>query len=185
MGMPDLARWTRERVLALPSDGNRYELIDGELLVSPTPRPLHQVAVVLLDRRLDSYVQRHGLGLTMPLAADLEPEPGQVLQPDLFVLPPGPRFLRWEEAPPPILVVEVLSPSTARYDRGLKRRFYQRAGVPQYWVVDVDGRVIERWQRDEDRPDILDGVLAWQPDPAFPGLEIDLVSYFREVAGEP
>lgn len=185
MGMPELARWTRERVLALPSDGNRYELIDGELLVSPTPRPLHQFAVVILGHLLDVYVRQHGLGLTMPLAADLEPEPGQVLQPDLFVLPPGPRFLRWEEAPLPILVVEVLSPSTARYDRGLKRRFYQRAGVPQYWVVDVDGHVVERWRPGEDRPEILDTLLTWQPDPMLSGLVIDLVSFFREVAGEP
>lgn len=184
MGMPETVPWTRERVLALPADGNRYELIDGELLVSPAARPLHQVAIKLLELRLDPYLMQHGLGLAMGLAADLEPQPGQLTQPDLFLLPPGPRFLRWEEAPVPSLVVEVLSPSTARYDRGLKRRFYQRAGVAEYWVVDVDARVVERWRPGDERPEVIDEVLTWQPDPALPALEIDLAGYFREVAGE-
>jgi Uma2 family endonuclease len=184
MGMPDTAPWTRERVLALPADGSRYELIDGELLVSPAPRPLHQVAVKLLETLLHPYVKDHGLGMSMPLAADLEPLPGQLTQPDLFVLPPGPRFQRWEEAPLPFLVVEVLSPSTARYDRGLKRRFYQRAGVAEYWLVDLDARVVERWRPGDTRPEILDQVLDWQPDPSVPALEVDLAGYFREVAGE-
>jgi Uma2 family endonuclease len=184
MGMPDTVPWTRERVLALPADGNRYELIDGELLVSPGPRPLHQVAVIVLHRRLDAYIMMHRLGLSMPLAADLEPEPGQLTQPDIFVLPPGPRFLRWEDAPLPFLVVEVLSPSTARYDRGLKRRFYQRAGIAEYWVVDVDARVVERWRPGDERPEVIDGVLTWQPDATLPALEIDVADYFREVAGE-
>ncbi len=183
MGMPETIPWTRERVLALPPDGNRYELIDGELLVSPAARPLHQVAIKELEHLLHPYVKQHGIGLSIPLPADLEPAPGQLTQPDLFVLPPGPRFQRWEEAPLPILVVEVLSPRTARYDRGLKRHFYQRAGVPEYWVVDLDARVVERWRPGDPRPEVLDDVLSWQPNPAFPGLAIDLAAYFREVIG--
>lgn len=109
MVMPDTAQWTRKRVLALRPDGNRYELIDGQLLVSPAARPLHQIACFALANRLNPYVVQRGLGMLLPLAADLEPEPGQLTQPDLFVLPPGPRFARWEQAPLPFLVVEVLS----------------------------------------------------------------------------
>lgn len=184
MVMPDLAPWTRERVLALPSDGNRYELIDGQLLVSPAARPLHQIACYLLATRLDPYVQEHRLGLLLPLPADLEPEPGQLTQPDLFVLPPGPRFARWEQAPLPFLVVEVLSPSTARYDRGLKRHFYQRAGVQEYWVVDLDARVVERWRPGDERPEVASETLAWQPVAGLPPLELDLARYFDEVGGE-
>lgn len=184
MGMPDTLPWTRERVLALPADGHRYELIDGELLVSPSARPIHQMAVRLLDRRIDGYLQLHGLGTSMPLAADLEPEPGQLTQPDLFVLPPGPPFARWEEAPVPILVVEVISPSTAGYDRGLKRRFFQRAGVAEYWVVDVDAETVERWRPGDQRPEVLDGILTWQPGPDVP-LVIDLPSLFGELKGRP
>ena len=184
MVMPDTAPWTRERVLALPSDGNRYELIDGQLLVSPAARPLHQISCFALANRLNPYVVEHGIGMLLPLAADLEPEPGQLTQPDVFVLPPGPRFTRWEEAPLPLLVVEVLSPSTARYDRGLKRRFYQRAGVREYWIVDLDARVVERWRPGDDRPEVATDVLAWQPAPEHPPLELDLAGYFSEVIGE-
>ncbi len=184
MGMPESAQWTRQRVLDLPADGKRYELIDGQLLVSPAPRPLHQIGLLELAHLVGEYVRAHRLGMAMPLAADLEPEPGQLTQPDLFVLPPGPRFSRWEEAPLPFLVVEVLSPSTARYDRGLKRRFYQRAGVAEYWIVDLDARAVERWRPDDQRPEVLDLTLAWQPAPHLPPLEIDLPAYFREVLGE-
>jgi Uma2 family endonuclease len=180
MVMPDLAPWTRERVLALPADGNRYELIDGQLLVSPAARPPHQIACYHLARLLDPYVRQHNLGLLLPLAADLEPEAGQLTQPDLFVLPPGPRFIRWEDAPRPRLVVEVLSPSTARYDRGLKRRFYQRARIPEYWIVDLDGRVIERWRPGDERPEVASEWLQWQPESAIPPLELDLEDFFDE-----
>lgn len=182
MVMPASINWTRERVLALPADGNRYELIDGELIVSPTPRPLHRFAVRLLDYILDPYVRQHGLGTCMPLAADLEPEPGQLTQPDLFVLPPGPKFPHWEDAPLPTLVVEILSRSTARYDRGLKRRFYQRARIPEYWVVDIDARIVERWQPDDARPEVLDTTLQWKPKAGVGSLSIDLVKYFEDLA---
>ena len=180
MGMPEVVRWTRQSVLDLPSDGNRYELIDGHLLVSPTPRPLHQLSITQLFRLLDAYVVTHGLGLVMPLAADLEVEQGQLNQPDLFVLPPGPHFERWEDAPRPLLVVEVLSSSTARYDRGLKRRFYQRARIPEYWIVDLDGRVIERWRPGDERPEVASEWLQWQPESAIPPLELDLEDFFDE-----
>lgn len=184
MVMPDTAQWTRKRVLALRPDGNRYELIDGQLLVSPAARPLHQIACFALANRLNPYVVQRGLGMLLPLAADLEPEPGQLTQPDLFVLPPGPRFARWEQAPLPFLVVEVLSPSTARYDRGLKRHFYQRAGVREYWVVDLDARVVERCRPGDERPEVLSGTMRWAPDPGRAPLELDLSVYFEEVGDD-
>lgn len=165
MVMPELARWTRLRVLALPEDGRKYELIDGELIVTPTPRVRHQEGVMELG--------------------DLEIEPGQVNQPDLFVFPPGPRFSRWEDAPRPLLVVEVASPSTARYDRGLKRRFYQRAGVAEYWIVDLDARLVERWQPHDTRPEVLVDRLTWRPGPAGESLTIDLAAFFARVMDEP
>ena len=87
MGMPDaLRRWTRQEVLALPDDGNRYELIDGELVVSPSPRVLHQLAVWALNDRVSPYVRGLGLGITGLAPADLDLRSGQVVQPDLFVV---------------------------------------------------------------------------------------------------
>jgi Uma2 family endonuclease len=81
--------------------------------------------------------------------------------------------------------VEVASPSTARYDRGLKRRFYQRAGVPEYWIVDLDARIVERWRPGDARPEVLDGVLSWQPGPEAPALTIDLAAFFARVMDAP
>lgn len=176
MGMPETIRWTREQVLNLPADGNRYELVDGELIVSPSPAPPHQFVLARLYDALGPYVRSNGLGVALWSPADLELEPGQVNQPDVFVLP-SIKFERWEDAPLPMLVVEALSPSTARYDRGLKRRFYQRAGVPEYWIVDIDGGVVERWRPGDDRPEVLDRELSWAPGGGEP-LVIDVVALF-------
>lgn len=181
MAMPDLARWTRAEVLALPDDGMRHELIDGELIVTPTPRVRHQDGVMALHELLSTYALAHGVGRCYNLPGDLEVLPDQLTQPDLFVVPPGPRFDRWEDAPTPILVIEVASPSTARYDRGTKRRFYQRAGVPEYWIVDLDARLVERWRPGDLRPEVLDHDIVWQPGSEAPALRIDLDRFFVEV----
>jgi hypothetical protein len=82
MGMPDMARkWNREMVLALPDDGNRYELFDGELLVTPSPAGLHQVAIAALVRRLLPFVTEQRLGWLMTAPADLNLGGGQLSQP--------------------------------------------------------------------------------------------------------
>ena len=60
----------------------------------------------------------------------------------------------------------------------MKRRLYQREGVPEYWIVDVDARLVERWRPGDERPEILTTRLTWRPDPAAPALEIDLEPYF-------
>jgi Uma2 family endonuclease len=85
---------------------------------------------------------------------------------------------------PLLLAVEVLSPSTGRADRQAKRRLYQRQRVPEYWIVDVDARLIERWRPADERPEILTERLAWHPDAAHPPLEIDVPAYFADVCGE-
>jgi Uma2 family endonuclease len=185
MGMPDTARhWTREMVLALPDDGNRYELFDGELLVTPSPAPPHQIAVTILLRTLDSFCSSNGLGWVMTSPADLSLGGEQLSQPDLFVLPflPDDRS-SWSGVPNPVLVVEILSPSTARYDRIVKRRRFQRAGIPEYWVVDLDARVVERWRPLDERPEILDETLLWHPETVAEPLRIDLSRLFVDALG--
>lgn len=183
MGMPALdltRRWTREEVLALPDDGNRYELVDGELLVSPGPRPLHELAVEELRFRLAQYVRVHDLGTLFASRADLDLASGQLVQPDIFVT--ARRGIReWEEVGIPLLVVEVLSPRTARFDRVTKRGRYQRSGVPTYWIVDLDARLVERWTPESDRPEVLVDGISWQPIPGAPPLEIDLPAFFAEI----
>jgi Uma2 family endonuclease len=184
--MPDLLkRWTREDVLALPDDGNRYELVDGELLVTPSPRLLHQCGVMELVRIVDPYVRRHRLGLTCLAPCDLDLRTGQLVQPYLFVsrLVEGRRPAEWTEVRIPLLVAEILSPSTARYDRVVKRALYQRSQVPHYWAVDLDGRLVERWGPGDTRPEILVDRLIWQPDSRVAPLVVDLPAYFTEVWG--
>ena len=80
--------------------------------------------------------------------------------------------------------MEVLSPSTARADRQVKRRRYQRHGVPEYWIVDLDARLVERWRPADERPEILAERLEWRAVPEAPPLEIDLGEYFSEVLDE-
>ena len=184
MVMPDLARtWTREAVLALPDDGNRYELVDGELLVTPSPRRNHQIGVRELFRLVDPYVRAHRLGDTLLSPADLDLRSGQLVQPDLFVDPmvDGRPPVDWADCAVPILVAEILSPSTARYDRFTKRRRYQRSGVACYWIVHLEARLVEVWTPAATQPTITDDTLVWHPEPSIPPLSLDLPGYFREV----
>jgi Uma2 family endonuclease len=170
-------------VLSLPDDRNRYELLDGELVVTPAPAARHQDAVAAVFRRLDPYVRASRAGHIGVAPADLALEGGQMAQPDVYVVPfrEGRPPRTWEEYGIPLLIVEILSPSTAHKDRLVKRRRYQRTGVAEYWVIDLDARVIERWRPRDERPEILDKELSWQPDPAYPALVVDLAELFADV----
>lgn len=193
MGMPrsagreprDARRWTRDMVLALPDDRHRYELVDGELLVTPSPRGVHQRAVLALALVLGPWVREHGIGALALSPADLDFGGGQLLQPDLFVgaMRNGQEPVEWEDFGVPILVIEVLSPATARHDRVVKRRCYQRAGVPVYWVVDLDARIVEVWTPEAEMPTIAVDQLVWQPDPAQEPLVIGLRELFERISG--
>ncbi len=183
MGMPQpIAGWTVAEVLQLPDDGKRYEVVDGELLVSPAPSLPHQETVWRLARSLASYVDAQGIGRVLLSPADLEFDERTLVQPDLFVAPliDGRRPRSWKEIRSLILAVEVLSPSTARADRQIKRRRYQRHGVAEYWIVDLDARLVERWRPADERPEILAERLEWQPTGEIPPLEIDLPPLFAE-----
>jgi Uma2 family endonuclease len=186
MGMPNSAeRWTRDAVLALPDDGQRYELVDGELLVSPSPRWRHQAALAELFRCLDPYVRQHNLGSLLWSPADLDLRSGQLVQPDLLVgaSVDGREPAEWDEFGIPMLVVEVLSPSTARFDRIVKRQLYQRVGVDTYWIVDLDARLVEMWTPGAGQPAIANRKLVWQPETAPEPLVVDLDDFFEKVSG--
>lgn len=177
MGMPmQHTDWTAEMVRALPDDGKRYELVDGELLVSPAPSWTHQFVLLRLYKLIDAYVEEHSLGWTLVAPADIEFTPRRRLQPDLFVVPDeGQREpASWVDAKRLLLVVEGLSPSSARNDRLKKRPVYQEQGVPQFWILDIDSRLVERWRPVDERPEITSGTIEWQPKSDIPALRIDL-----------
>lgn len=156
MGMPAIRRhWTTNEVRDLIDESRpwpRYELIGGELIVSPAPGTIHQLIVGELFRLLADYVEREGIGVTLMSPADLELAPGNITQPEIFVvpgnvLPDEARTPSWTDVSALLLAVETLSPSSIRYDRIVKRDYYLDAGVPDYWVVDRDRLVFFRLAR--------------------------------------
>ena len=175
-------RWTVAMLHALPDDGRRHEIIDGELLVTPSPTYAHQWAVLALYRRLDAYLRGNRAGYVLTAPADVRFDALTVVQPDLFVVPQreGGRPMSWDEAGGALLTVEVLSPASAAADRVRKRALYQRQGVPEYWIVDLDARVIERWRPADERPEILNERLAWAPEGAAEPMTIELREFWRE-----
>lgn len=187
MGMPQSAeRWTAAQVRALPDDGQRYEAVDGELLVTPAPSWSHQRAVAIVWRMLDDHVRTRSLGEAVISPADVELDAHTVVQPDVFVVPliDGWRMNDWSDINGRLLLaIEVLSPSSARADRHVKRKRYQGAGIPEYWIVDLDARLIERWRPDDARPEILTERLVWSPAANADSLELDVAEYFRQVGG--
>jgi Uma2 family endonuclease len=178
---------TIEELLALPEDGLRHELLDGVHVVSPAPMPPHQLVLMELHARLLRIKESAPDLLLFSCAADLHLGPRTVVEPDLFVLQqPADRPLRhWRDAVVPLLAVEILSPSTAGRDRVTKRDIYQQAGVSEYWIVDIDARVVERWRPADERPEIISDELYWQPLPEMDPICIDLPLLFTKALGKP
>jgi Uma2 family endonuclease len=186
MGMPDTftpVYWTADMARRLPEDGNRYEVVYGELLVTPAPRLWHQRLVLRLASALEEYLARYpGAGVAFTSPADISWGHDVLLQPDVFVVPvEQARALEWSAIQDLLLVAEVLSPSTQRQDRFTKRRRYQEARVPLYWIIDGDGRQVEVWTSDDAFPRIERDRLVWQPDGASAPFTLSLQVLFRAI----
>ena len=140
MAVPLTEPWTIEQLDRLPDDSNRYELLAGELLVTPPPSEAHETIVARLTALLVPFVVANGLGFVYHPRSIVQVG-GERTEPDLMVRPESLRT-GWANAPIPILVVEVLSRSTRDRDFGKKRRFYMKAGVAEYWIVDRQEEVV-------------------------------------------
>lgn len=181
MGMAAPLYYTAEMVRAMPDDGNRYEVVYGELLVTPAPRVWHQTMVVRLIAALSPYLAEHPTaGIVFMSPADISWGPDVLLQPDVFVVATHQgRTLDWSRMQTLPLVVEVLSPSTARSDRFLKRLRYREAGAEHYWIVDPDERAVEIWTPADSFPVVERERLIWQPAGVSVALVIELEALFR------
>ena len=183
MVMPNLARrYTATEVLGFPPDRNRYEVVHGELLVTPAPSQVHQIVLANLYDRLRDYLR------AVPNDARLFFSPADIIwseteyvQPDLFVVPAAEVTGNWRDCQTLLLAVEITSPTSARADRVTKRRLYQRRGVARYWVVDPAAALVEVWRPEDEGPAIVTDVLNWRLTPEAPELAIALPELFANL----
>lgn len=132
-------------LLQQPDDGRRYELYDGEVVVIPSPLPIHQFVAKNILQSLDAYAKTRG-GLVLDSPLDIVFSEFDVVMPDVVYFSAARRSKISLRAPiriGPDLAVEVLSPSTARIDRGRKREMFIRYRVPEYWIVDPATETVE------------------------------------------
>ena len=176
-------KFTYEDLEAIPPDRNRYEIVDGELIVTPAPIPLHQKIIRNLSYRLIEHVQENRLGEIFFAPLDIVFSPGTVLEPGLIFVRRDRLHIIGEKnlTGPPDLVVEVLSESTARLDREIKPKQYALYGVPEYWLIDPVGRTVEIFRVREGAYELA-AALAYHDkleSPLFPGLTLPVSSLWE------
>lgn len=157
---------------AIPNDGRRHEVIDGEHYVNPAPNLYHQAISKRLQHQLYTKIELTGLGTLYSAPCDVQLSDHDIVQPDLLVVLSSRShiFTAIEVKGAPDLLVEILSPSSVEYDRTLKTELYQRCGVREYWIVDPSEHALEqlvlkdgiyqsRTVGDEVRPEFVEDVL--------------------------
>ena len=176
--LPQRSVWTVADIEALPEDGNRYEILHGELLVTPLPSVPHQVVAMRLCQLIGPWCRAH-TGWTLLSPGGVYVSETNWFEPDIAVYPtPDYPERAWREMPPPVLAVEILSPSTRKRDRHRKRPAYLASGVAEVWTVDQTARTIERWTGDSDFPETMRDTFTWTPDASLPTLVISDADLF-------
>jgi len=165
----------------IPADGKRYELIDGRLHVTPAPSPLHQRVSKRLQRLLEAHFEASGRGEVFDAPIDVILTRNDVLQPDLVVVTNPDLVTARAIEGAPLLVVEILSPSTADYDRVIKAERYAALGITHYWVVSPETRTIECFRRHENTYQLVAdfGASDTLTHPDFPELHLSLSALWR------
>lgn len=174
--------WTVADLEQLPDDGNRYEILHGELLVTPLPSNGHQGVAGRLFVRIASWCASH-IDWACRTPAGVYISDTNWLEPDIAVYPaPEYSALPWREMPPPLLVVAVASPSTRRRDRHRKRPAYLSHGVHEVWIVEEEQRVMERWTAASEFPETHRDGITWALDTALPPLVVTADELFGPTA---
>lgn len=150
--LPEKKRYTYADYAQLP-EGAPYQLIDGKLVMSPSPTALHQRLLRRLFRRLDHFVAQEGLGEVLFAPMDVYLSEENTVQPDLLFIAQDRRNIIGEQKieGAPDLIMEILSPATAHLDLTTKKRLYEVHGVKEYWVVDPDQHTVEVFENTEGR----------------------------------
>lgn len=180
-----LKEWTYEEFMTLPEGGPyRYEIIDGELCMTPSPTPRHQTILFNLSVLFGIYLLNNPTGKLFPAPCDVvfSKDPLQVAEPDLIFVSKAKASLVTEKniQGVPDLLVEILSPGTASTDRRVKLSLYERYGVPEYWIVDPEAETIQVFRLSDGRYGIPLDIRKGETldSPLLPGLSIPLSKVF-------
>lgn len=178
MSISEQIALTYEDYLTLPQDGKRYEVIEGELYMAPAPTTRHQRAIMRFIRILDQHIRDNDLGELFVSPIDVKLSRTTVIQPDIVYVSKNRSAIVTEDniQGPPDLVIEVISPSSADVDRGLKKKVYARYKIPHYLILDFDHQTLEAYQlrgKSYRLVDDLSGDATFAPR-LFPGLKIKL-----------
>jgi len=176
--MPVDIRLTYEDYCLLPNDGKRYEIIEGELFVTPSPSFLYQTIVTSLTSYLYSFLKDHPLGRVFVSPFDVVFSQFDVVEPDILYVSKARASVLTEKnvQGSPDLVVEVLSQSTAKIDRTTKLKLYARFGVEEYWIIDLEGPSAEVYRRTMGSLDMAEKLAAKDSisSPLFPRFNLPL-----------
>ena len=175
-----IPHYTADEVRQFDDPRLRFEVIRGELFVSPAPRVSHQLLVSALNHTFFEYFSANPIGVVIPGPFEVEFSNDSAVQPDLLVVLDTQRSRLTPERHhgPPALVIEIISYSSKRTDRLQKRLLYLEEGVSEYWVVDPVSKQLERWRPESDRAEVLTTQVSWKPTPDAPALVVDLVGLF-------
>lgn len=172
-------KMTWDDLLKMPEDNLRREIIDGELIVSPSPFVVHQRVLRKLLRLIDNYLEDHPIGELFVAPLDTVLAQKQVLQPDLLYVSNEHAGIvtRWVFGAPD-LAIEIISESTRRRDEVRKRELYEQFGVPEYWIVDPEADHVTVYRLATAVYDSGTIVRTALTTPLLPGLEIQLARVF-------
>lgn len=174
--------WTLEELWSLPDDGNKYEVVHGELFVTPAPSPDHETIGAILNELLLPYVKAQRLGRIYRPRSVVRVVPHSEVEPDLMVRTQAVPGASWEMVPLPSLVVEIASRTTLRRDQVQKRKLYVDIGIPDYWIFDPSVRSVHVVR--PGRPDTVTSAgLLWHPAGASEPFHLDVAGLFREALG--
>lgn len=184
MGYPaeKKTKYTYQDYLRTPED-KRYELIGGELIMVPAPRPRHQRISGRLEFLLRSYIEKNNLGEIFDAPCDVVFDEENVLQPDILFISKERQEIVTEDniKGAPNLVIEILSPSSAYFDLVKKKKIYARFGVKEFWVVDPEEKTIEIYLLEKDSYKLIQSLTGKDAltSEVFPGLSINLNELFK------
>lgn len=176
--MPIDTRLTYEDYCLLPNDGKRYEIIEGELLVTPAPLTRHQKVIANLSYFLIDFTKEHGLGEVYTAPVDVVLSTYDVVEPDILFVSKARLGIVTEKnlQGAPDLVVEVLSESTSKVDRTVKHKLYGRFGVAEYWIIDPAACSMEIYRQGPQGLELTAALDAGAvlTSPLFPGFSLPL-----------